>query len=76
MSSLQDEQDWQDRIEQQEHEDCNQDYSSTGMCPCCGVELETYTEEYWTGTYDNVLCEEIHQTCPSCGWMSVPLYDG
>jgi len=65
----------EDTLEAEQEAGCNQDYSSNGLCPCCGVQFETYTEEYWTGTYHNVLCQEIQQTCPSCGWMSVPLYD-
>jgi len=65
----------EDALEAQQEADCNQDYSSTGMCPCCGVELEIFTEEYWSGTYGNVYCEETQQTCPSCGWSSLPAYD-
>lgn len=75
MSSLKDEQEWQDRIEQEEHEGCNQDHSPTGLCPCCGVELKEYEEEKWTGEYHNVLVVESYQECPSCSWASGLFYD-
>lgn len=61
---------------QAEHDrDCNQDYSSTGMCPCCGTELQIDETEHWTGANTAVVVVESQQLCEECGWMSVPLYD-
>jgi len=73
--SAADEQQWQDRLEAEENEGCNQDHSATGMCPCCGVELEELEIERWTGKYRNVLLVESQQKCPSCHWMSAHSYD-
>jgi len=55
-----------------ENEEVIHDYSSTGLCPMCGVELEEEYTEFWVGP---VLNNVLEQSCPSCGWRSVPLYD-
>lgn len=60
------EQEYQDALEAQENEDCNKTHSPTGMCPCCGVEVEVH--EGMGGI-------EQQQICPSCGWQSGYLYD-
>jgi predicted RNA-binding Zn-ribbon protein involved in translation (DUF1610 family) len=50
--------------------ECVADYSSTGMCPCCGVELVTDTTfDEMSGLYAHI------QSCESCGWESVLLYE-
>jgi len=63
-----------DNLQRQDEEDlseqCMADYSSTGMCPCCGVELVTDTMfDEMSGLYAHI------QSCESCGWESVPLYE-
>jgi len=76
MDKLKHEQESEDRIEQQEHEDCNQDHSSTGLCPCCGVELENHSHDMWVGDAISDTIEQSQQICPSCGWFSTYFYDG
>jgi len=49
---------------------CNEDHSSTGLCPCCGLEI--YEASVSGG------CNSHRQYCPdddNCGWCSDILYD-
>jgi len=55
-----------------EHSHAN--YSPTGLCPLCGVEVEEhfYTEES-AGGYE--VFDAMYQTCPCCDWQSEVLYE-
>lgn len=51
-------------------DECIKDYSSNGLCSCCGLAVYTAT----TGGE----CNEFRQYCPddeSCQWSSIPLLD-
>lgn len=39
----------------------------TGLCPCCGVELEVHIPYYFP--------RGVFQRCTSCGWEGDILYD-
>lgn len=59
-----------------EHDEpCVASWSSTGLCPCCGCEVESLSEEQWRGEWDNILVIEYTQYCPVCEWESDVHYD-
>jgi len=49
-------------------------HSPGGVCPCCGAELIEENHVTWAGDEIGEL-DYMQQTCWSCGWQSIPLYD-
>jgi len=57
-------------IQQEQDDSCLQvPWSSTGLCPCCGDELELHDTNY------PVCGGGAYQLCDSCGWESEAAYD-
>jgi len=56
-----------DEREQPPEPPCTAQFSSNGLCPCCGVVVE---RDFYDQTE-----QALFDQCMSCGWESEPFYD-